>query len=284
MRLCNLLSLFLLPLAINFVLSSGASASLITTTVFSADFTSAPFTTGGLNNNGGSGIQAATAYQIATDSGVQTARNFSSSTASAGFGRIVVPESIDLVAQTVAVGDMITIEMVGLTILSDTSDTPILSLGLATNGGSGSAGLAIGGYLARSNNSSTDIVFSDSVSNGVGGTATGKMVGDKFDFLIKLTAESAGSLQFQTYTKQAFIDGVGLVPSTGATILPGGGGVDTFLRGFHQDTDGNTVTNARFTFEGFNVQTVATAAVPEPTSLLMFGLCLGGMGFLRRSR
>ncbi len=250
-----------------------AQGALTTTTVFDSGAITAAngYTTAGLGGQGGTvGVgtfSAPGAYQVNTTAG--NARNFSGTVPSAAFGRVIVSEAIDLEAQDVIIGDMITIQLSGLTVLSDTTDDSVLQIGLSPTSLNGGGIFSIGSILTRSG--------TDLLANGVD---TSFNIGtDKFNYGVKLTAETAGNSTTATYTIEHMINGVALAGATQtgqtpATVTAGG------FRGWLMDTDGNAATNAAFTFEGFSVNTIA-AAVPEPSTGL---LGLLGLGLLARRK
>lgn len=251
------------------LVSTSLQAALVDAVVFdSGAITSANgYTTGGLSGQGGTigvGTFAAPgAYQVDATAG--NARNFSNTVGSAGFGRALGSEAIDLEAQTVAVGDMIVITLSGLTVESDTNDPNVLRLGLVDAGGVGAGAFSVATEMTRTT------ADDDMVSLLLNGADTGIDIGTKFDLQVKLTAEAAGTATAVNYTVESFVNSGLIAGATQTGVTPAGnlatGG--TAFQGLIQDFDGNTTDHSRFTFEGFSVTTVA---VPEPGSLVLVGL------------
>ena len=265
-------SIFILSAAIG--LSAAANAAL-TNIVASGDFTdTGTFVVGTF----ATGINTATGFTgpnrmlIGTDGVTQTARNFDAA-GTAGFGRMYAPESFDLAAQSVAIGDAILVEMIGLTIISDATDNNILELGLGNAGGVGAGNVIIGGALTH------DLLGASPNLILAGGTSTGISFGTKFNYSVSLVAESAGAIASQTYTINHLVNGSSILSVPGQSIAASNGNAnDTYLQGIVQDTDGNTFNHSNFTYEGF----VLSTTVPEPSAALLGAL--GVLGLVRRRR
>jgi len=236
----------------------GSANAALTNIVFDSSFTSPDYTDGALNGQPGV-TDTQGAFVVSNSAGTGTVTNEDGAFERAQIGGDFL-SSLSFVP-----GSMILIELDDLMIVSDDNNNNILTLGLSTGGGSGNAGLAIGGRLTRSGTAIS-----------VGGFASGSALtgfsvgGASFDYAIKLTAENAGPSTAVSYTIDHLINGTSLLTETGqfpapVSMTP----MNNFFAGFIQDLD--PADGADFNFDGFTL----SYNIPEPSmvSLLGFGLC-----------
>lgn len=258
--------------------SGSASAALITSTVFSADFLPSEGYMPG-NLNGQNGILAQS--NGSTVNAVDTSGTGSVTSSAGGFTRFRFGTS--LAGQTVAVGDMILIEVGGLSILSDGANDNSIVIGLSQFGQfSGSGSVAIGSQLtldlANGNNIFVeDAAFAISPSR----VDIGFDIGDSFDYGVKLTAETAGDVGSALYTIDHLINGVSLLTQTNQMAnLATSDAFGNELRGIFQDQD--SPTGVSYSLDSVSLSTVAVA-VPEPSSFAMV-VCVGVVGLVAHRR